>query len=298
MKHYIENIMRAAQLPSDSYETFLSAHEKVSISLNAILQTLCTHLDNRCDGNTAEKQIDKIAEDVGINKYTLHALYCFYAAEPFHSKFMSVEGNTEEMFSDFLADYRAKVTYCKKTTGIWGINVPLAWFDMFFKMERYSFGRLQFESLYYPHFQKKYNSEQVEMWGGVINMHIPMLGPLTREKRIDAYKKAYDFYKKERNGDILTFACTSWLLYPENKQAMPSAANVLDFMDDFKIISSTPDVSFEDKVIIYGQNSNRPNELLPEETSMQREVKKWLIAGNHMGIGYGMFFYDGNHFFK
>lgn len=297
MKDYLKQVMNSILLPEDAQAAFLAADEKIAGRKYEIQALLTKHFSGGCDAYKAEERLFEIAKEENMDPKTLCGLYLLYTAAPYHDRLIS-NGYSEQVYLDGISDFRAKFVTCKKNSGVWGIEITIAWYDPFYNFERFGLGRFQYENRYLPHMQKLgKDSNKIKVWGDMLNFHVPALGPLTKEERIKSYKMAYDFYADKRNGDVMTFFCTSWLLYPGNKEAMPSAKNVLSFIDDFKIVESYEDPDFADCKNVFGVPYNYTTEGLPQDTSMQREVKAWLDSGKKMGIGTGIFFYDGKEFY-
>lgn len=132
----------------------------------------------------------------------------------------------------------------------------------------------------------------------VYNMHIPSCGSLNRAARIESYKKAYEFYKKDLDGKPMVFCCHSWLLFPKNREILPETLNMVDFIGDFYIYDSEEYDVFHDKWRVFAKDFEKPNSELPEDTTQRRCFKKWLLDGKKTGAGAGIFIYDGEKFTK
>jgi hypothetical protein len=64
-------------------------------------------------------------------------------------------------------------------------------------------------------------------------------------------------------------------------------------MGDFDIIDSSIDEKDSDLWRIFYTEYNGHPEELPSKTSLQRAYKEWIIKGNHIGNGVGVFLLDG-----
>ena len=87
--------------------------------------------------------------------------------------------------------------------------------------------------------------------------------------------------------------CSSWLLDPKQKEFLPEHSNVLKFMNDFQVYRNEDYENFPDGWRIFGDAWGLPVEQLPEKTGLQRAYKKWLLAGNRGGRGWGFLLFDG-----
>lgn len=101
-----------------------------------------------------------------------------------------------------------KMDECKEVYKISGTFVP-AWFDRFFKVERFGLGRLQFELIPFGETYEK-NGVSLNPESTVINVHIPRTGTrLDRESAKAAYQMAADFFKDEFGEKPIVFVCWS-----------------------------------------------------------------------------------------
>lgn len=190
-----------------------------------------------------------------------------------------------------LEDLKWKLQECRQVYGLWGSFVP-DWFAGFFRLTRFTFGRLQFELVQFP---KSYIEKRLSAPEGMaqaVNIHIPSSGPLLHEECLRSYRLAADFFRSAFPGNTVAFVCNSWLLYPEHRNFLPAHSRILDFMADFDIYSSYPDPDGNDLWRIFGLPDCSDTVNLPERTSLQQAYKKWLLAGNTPGIGLGLFFLD------
>ena len=126
----------------------------------------------------------------------------------------------------------------------------------------------------------------------MLNCHIPSSGPLTPEAVLDSLKRAYSFYADVQKEGILPVVCHSWLLYPPHYELF--GKNTKAFYDLFTVLRQ--DVSAENGD--FWRVFNRPFSEdiltdLPEDTSLRRGFKQFLLAGNKMGSGYGVLLFDG-----
>lgn len=70
--------------------------------------------------------------------------------------------------------------------------------------------------------------------------------------------------------------CGSWLLSPNLKDLLPESSRILSFQRSFRIRGTWSDEEFKEWV--YGR-VDIPNEELPENTSLQRNMKAFLLGG-------------------
>jgi hypothetical protein len=87
--------------------------------------------------------------------------------------------------------------------------------------------------------------------------------------------------------------CHSWILYPDYRDLYSVGSNLRDFFDDFDIIGADDHESFGDIWRVFGKDKDNPYSELPENTSLQRAFKSYLLNGGKAGEGLGMLVFDG-----
>ena len=202
------------------------------------------------------------------------------------------KGIDEALFFDMVKDLKYKLDECKKVYGIYGAR-SFYWYYKIFGGEIVSLGRFQYQ-------KDKFYGENYT-WGDitltsdddVVRFHIPSSGAMTREMRLDSYKRAFEYYGKKK-GEYLVITCVSWLLYPENRSIYPAGSNLLDFMDDFDITDSAEHENpFPNAWRVFGMDFNGDTSILPDKTTLQKNYIEWLKLGNKVGTGMGVIIFDG-----
>ncbi len=204
-------------------------------------------------------------------------------------------GLSEQLYWDTMADMKYKLIECIKCEEVPGTFVA-GWYNGFFKLERFCYGRFQFEETDYDFNFDFVTKAGYKLTSGqkLIGFHIPSSGvPLTDEVRLDAYKKAYEAYKHLFPDGIMYFWCGSWLLYPRHKEFLPEKSNILKFMSDFEIVSWSESEDFHDAWRIFDKYSDLPADQLPTDTSLRKAYAEWLKAGNKGGSACGVIVFDG-----
>ena len=119
-------------------------------------------------------------------------------------------------------------------------------------------------------------------------MHIPSTGvPLTDEVRNASYKKAYDFLSKRFKTNKVFLCCSSCLLFGKHTEFLPENSNILKFMSDFHLTASVEKENFGDCWRLFGKYAEGEVKDLPENNSLRRAYKKWLLDGKKTGSGWG-----------
>ena len=244
-------------------------------------------------------EIKQVAAQFDQNEYALDLLLIINSLPRLHEKYR--ENNIpDEIFYESMDDIRCKVNECVENKGVVGTFVA-DWYDRFFKLTCFGYGRFQYEVMTYEGEDFTMSSGKVFKAGDkYINMHIPSRGiPLTDEVRLASYKAAYPHFAHLFEDGIVIFGCSSWLLYPRHREFLPAGMNLLKFMGDFEMVTGkeTPD-DFHDRWRVFGRYTNLPDDQLPKDTSLRRVYAEWLQAGNPTGRGFGIFAFDGEKMVK
>lgn len=126
----------------------------------------------------------------------------------------------------------------------------------------------------------------------VLDIHIPSDTNLNMDLLNASVTQARQFvtewFPEWQNAPL---ECTSWLLSPELKTLLPEASNILKFQEAFDIVSS--DLEPTDVLEWVFKLANRQQEdvcllELPEETSLQRNMKAHLLKGGKIGVARGI----------
>lgn len=118
--------------------------------------------------------------------------------------------------------------------------------------------------------------------GGYLDLHIPSDARLERAELLESIKRAKEFFKeKYPDYSSAQMRCHSWLLSPTLKKLLPPTSRILGFQELFAI--ETIGTMEEGEYITWV--FKRPDialENLPESTSLQREMKKYLLSGGQL----------------
>lgn len=214
------------------------------------------------------------------------------ACQPLKTLYES-RGIPEEIYWNGLQDLRSKLLECWEVRSIYGTFVP-GGFSGMFRLKRFAIGRFQYamETL-----EKDYplpDGRIIPAGTFKVACHIPSHGlALTDDVRLDSYRQAHAFFAPKLYQGLLVVSCSSWLLYPAQRDFLPETSKILRFMVDFDIISQTEEENFSAGWRIFGSAWGKPYAELPEDTSLQRAYKKRLLETNRTGRGYGILVVDG-----
>lgn len=172
---------------------------------------------------------------------------------------------SDKIYFDTFSDFTIWFRWCKKkgriglTEGQW-LSLPL-------KLKIVRLGRLQFE----PEREKS-----------IIHVHIPEGAPLTAEFCEDSFNQAGNFFGR----GYRLFDCESWLLSPALTELLAESSNILQFQKRFEILRTEyPFRQAEERV--FGEILSDKTQY-PEKTSLQKELKAYVLSGRDVGVGYGI----------
>ena len=126
----------------------------------------------------------------------------------------------------------------------------------------------------------------------VLRIHIPPDGGFDR----DAIRKSYERARRVMAEcypelEYKAFFCSSWLMSADLQQILKPSSNILGFQECFTRLPfpSSGRLVF---MFVFPKLSVIPQDysLLPEETSLQRAIKKLYQSGGYLHEGAGFFF--------
>lgn len=112
---------------------------------------------------------------------------------------------------------------------------------------------------------------EYELGEGEIHLHIPSDAILERSRLRASWEAARSMLG---DGEMV---CHSWLLSPDLPGLLDEDSRILAFQRNFSVHSPNPDESFRQWVF---KDPNLPDDALPEDTTLQRRLKAFLLAGN------------------
>lgn len=232
-------------------------------------------------------QMEAFAGISGISPYTAELLVLIGGLSEGKARFLK-RGLDESLFLDTMRDLKNKLLECKKIHGVWG-TFTIDWLRNYYFCERFALGRLQYEVIEFP--EEEY-AGGLKKGDKVLCCHIPSSGPLFRNDVIKSLQKARAFYPEAVKDGVLTVVCNSWLLYPKHYPLFGEGSNLQAFYRLFDIVYEWE--TNGDFWRIFGYFYEADNVAsAPEETSLQRAFKAYLVGGNCMGGGRGILRFDG-----
>ena len=121
-----------------------------------------------------------------------------------------------------------------------------------------------------------------------LEMHIPEDGKLSYDDCIESMKEAQEFYKKYFDVDIKGFTVMSWLADEALNEVLPPESNILKFQKLYDVRMMSKLGSHQTIQRVFGDKWQGDIINAPENTSLQRNVKKSLLNGVKFREYYGL----------
>lgn len=169
---------------------------------------------------------------------------------------------------------------CKKEIGL----TETEWESCIQNAEIIKLGRLQFQP-----FKSDFESPEhgIKLGDNVLNMHIQEGPGMTPEACRESIATAREFFKKYYSDFKYThMVCETWLLDPALITLVKPDSNIAHFYSMFDIVKTIPSNSALKR--IYGPDSSKPTAELPEASSLQKNLKAYLLNGGKLSAGYGV----------
>lgn len=129
---------------------------------------------------------------------------------------------------------------------------------------------------------------EYELGEKCVAVHIPLGADLSDPALDDSFSRADAFFSEyfsERFALPPVYECDTWLLAPKLGKFLKRDSKIRNFRRRFRVTRSDED-SEGYKYFLFGRSDLSPEEF-PEETSLQRAVKAYILAGGKLGVGGG-----------
>lgn len=240
-----------------------------------------------------DEAVAQIIEITNLHPYTLNLLLCV-SCIPQSGKCYE-EAGLKESFEKHATSLRFKMISCKETFDIWGLTEGF-WQWMFHEWQCVSLGRLEFEPFH--HF-RDIPYRGIRKGDPVILIHIPGGKPLDMAEVMESLRMAYLYFKDRFENETVPFITHSWLIYPPYLNGVfKEGGNLQRFAALFDIIDQNSKNYLNFSNIFGCPYPGDDLSGVPRETSLQRNMLQYIMQGNMMGQGYGIFLYGKNGIIK
>lgn len=187
-------------------------------------------------------------------------------------------GIPERIYYDTFQDIAVWMENCVRAYGEVGIE-QYDWLWRHVKGRLFRLGRLQYEVVKGAE-EPELNGKKLRQDEIVLNLHIPQGEPLDLEQCKESLREAAGFFE-----NFSEITCHSWLLSPALRQLLPEESNIIKFQSLFSVYGIDRE-SREAEERIFGRLCENPLDY-PENTSLGKAMKKYLLAGGKPGSAYG-----------
>ncbi len=195
-----------------------------------------------------------------------------------------------DIWNNTVKDILYKVKECKLCYGRCGISTR-GWYEGFYQLKRFTFGRLQFEL---GKFDRTYQNSIVKVKQGdyVLNVHIPRTETkLLKEEVDESYKSASEFFFKYFDKGYVAFTCHSWLLYPTTVEFAGKDSNIAKFASNYDLFESGDNSDYNEIWRLFDTLYDGDPNHLPNNTSLRRKYIEHIKSHKPFGYGYGIYIY-------
>lgn len=280
-----ENILQQIGFTSSELEEYEAYRALIGPQAAAIADA---YMQGKIPYSQALEEVHNLAGD-NVPEPAAKLLFYLECTGPLRDRY-DAAGIGREIFYDTMRDTRYKLDECRRVYGVFGIT-PIGWYEEFLTMQRFAFGRLQFDITTYRRESTTVCGYPLNEGDFVLNCHIPSSGPLTPESCMDAYRRAYAFFADRLRDRILPITCNSWLLYPDHYDIFGD--NTRKFIDSYALISTKQSEQFNNAWRIFYRSDIENLDQFPTDTSLQRRFIDYIRAGGSFGSGFGVLLFDG-----
>lgn len=200
-------------------------------------------------------------------------LCCMLKAAAYTLEEYKRQGMTEEIFTETMKCFTRFTQEHKVSFGCFGFDRDF-WTGRQLSMQLFRLGALEYEKL-------------EEKGKRTVSVHIPSDAALTEEELDQSFHMAADFFRRfdSRYAEV-PYTCHSWLLSPALCHLLPKDSRILAFQRRFEL-QQVDEESNSALEWVY-KRKDIPTKDLPENTSLQRKMKEYLLSGKNVGDGYGV----------
>ena len=248
MKKYLEKYLDEFEYPEESKPYILAGYDYFR-SQKDLSDYLDIAFESYVKGEYVWeerlKELEELTKEREVHSFTLNLV--FFLCMSKHARVLyEQKGYPYELFKANFKDFNYKLIETKNRYNVWGSSCYLAWYILFFTLERFALGRLQFEIRPFRG-KEPYTAHGITLnpEEPCVNMHIPSSGPLTPESVEDSFKQAYYFFKDRFPTEYVPLMCHSWLLFPEHLNMLDEKSNIVQFMKRFDLLYTTDFENYE-----------------------------------------------------
>jgi hypothetical protein len=189
-------------------------------------------------------------------------------------------GVSEQVYYDTFYDLSLWCDWCRRHLGEYGM-VEAPWYVRLYHALIFRLGRLEFEKGTADR-DFSWSGGQVRRGDKVIGVHIPEGGPLLPEKCDESFRRAEALFGPE----YPIYTCDSWLTSPALLDLLGPDSNIRAFQSRFEVVDVTYPFPLAEQRVwgVVQKDKSRYS----EDTSLRRNLKRYLMDGGRIGMGLGV----------
>ncbi len=259
----MEQLCRAINMPEEVTQQVVALHE--TMEMHSCLPLLMKQ-------DTWQAGLEQLKEALGEDPLGMKELCCVLRCAMMARDTYTKLGISEEIYIDTMAAFSRFVREHMESYGFYGFH-RAHWTTRQVSCTLFRIGQLEYELT---------NLNNVPM----VSLHIPtdvdlrpeVLRPSVRE----SLKKLYEIFPDYADKTVF---CHTWLLSAQLKEILAESSNILQFQAMFDI--EPEGYPGNDMLLWVFKNPDLPKEAFPENTSLQRKLKKFLLEGKQFCNGRG-----------
>ena len=264
----LQELYQKIELPLEMVEKLAQIEKEFSFTKVELF------LQEMLQQETAERAYNELSEYLKEDTGNMKMLYCqLECARRTYERYRKLQ-ISEKVYIDTMKCFSRFAKECKKKNGEYFFDRGW-WTYRQISMKLFRIGALEYELC-------KNESDFV------IHIHIPSDADFRKVQVDNSLKEAKEFlHQFYPLYDNAIFCCDSWLLSPALEHLLSEKSNILNFQKRFYITN----VYSEAKDFLewlFQCSEQVAYEQLPENTSLQRNAKQWVLDGKTIGVAYGV----------
>lgn len=240
-----------------------------------ISETLCSEMrtlfDADMDAFTARAHTFSHSEALVLRLYLRWAKELYPKYQALHIP--------DAIYWDTFRDLSIWCKACPQRTGRPGLT-SWSWNRHALKMELFRIGRLQYQPRLLT---DSIPQGHLQSGTAVLEVHVPADGPLQNVQ--ESMEEALRFFSDVFGKQYAAFHCESWLLASELRGMLPENSHILRFQSLFDLYAEQYQFAQAEERV-FGTILPDPS-AYPENTALQRNLKRYLLTGKKVGMGLG-----------
>ena len=288
---WVCHLCREFPFPQGTEEAMLDCFQTLSGSdaFGPFSDVIAQYAENeRLPWKTVMDTASLAAQTAGVHSYRGNLLVLLGLLAPLKDH-MERRGLDNRFWQEVVLDITYKVRECHAVYGIFGTFV-MFWFDRFFDLTRFGFGKLQAEPIVLKE-DCLVDGIQLRKGDAALNIHIPRTGtPLDTAGLEQAYQDAETFYEDLFPGEYTVFVCESYLLHSSSRSLYAKGSNLERFTSAYQIVLNRDARDYSELWRLFDCviDSDHP-ESLPQDTTLRRAFVDYMQRRGRIGCGLGVY---------